>query len=49
MKHRIHFPVLLQRLHLQALEQLLPAEKIVFQRRQQQTLAKTARTAEEVY
>ena len=48
MKHRIHLPVFLQRLHLQPLEQLLPAEEIVFQRGYQQTLSETARTTQEI-
>jgi hypothetical protein len=48
MKHRMHRPFRFQTLHGQATEQLLAAQIIVLQRRDQQTLAETTRTAQKV-
>ena len=45
--HRIHKPVLLQPLNGKPLEQVFLSQKVSFQRREQQALAKPPRTAQE--
>ena len=48
MEHGVFEPVLLQFLYRQALEKLLLALEVVLQRGDQQALAETARTAQEI-
>ena len=48
MQHGVHCPVLFQLFDGQALEQILLSQEVGLQRGKQQTLAKTARTAQKI-